>query len=98
MRTPLLTALFGLLISTGAVASVHGEAVPGNATADALPGQASVQRNSIEVSRLEHDVAAQEQRSREASERLREQDRKLEELHRQLESIRAGASAQNHGR
>lgn len=96
LRTPLLTALFGLMISTGAAAAAaRGESTPATVTPDRDPAllQQSVKRSSTEVSRLQHDVAAQERRSREANERLREQDRKLEQLRRQLQAMQAGTEA-----
>ncbi len=98
-RTPLLTALVGLMISTGAAAAARGESPPATVTPDRDPAalQQSVQRRSTEVTQLQRDVAAQERRSREADERLREQDRKLEQLRRQLHSMQAGAEAQNPG-
>jgi septal ring factor EnvC (AmiA/AmiB activator) len=98
-RTPLLTALFGLMISTGAAAAARGESPPGTVTPDRDPAalQQSVQRSSTEVTQLQRDVAAQERRSREADERLREQDGKLEQLRRQLRSMQAGTEAQNPG-
>jgi TolA-binding protein len=98
-RTPLLTALFGLMISTGAAAAARGESPPGTVTPDRGPAllQQSVQRSSTEVTQLQRDVAAQERRSREADERLHEQDRKLEQLRRQLRSMQADARTQNPG-
>lgn len=99
LRTPLLTALFGLMISTGAAAATRGESTPATVTPDRDPAvlQQSVKRSSTEVSRLQHDVAAQERRSREANERLREQDRKLEQLRRQLQAMQAGTEAKKQG-
>ncbi|MGN6228092.1 MAG: hypothetical protein ACTHNM_11725 [Dyella sp.] len=100
LRTPLLTALFGLMISTGAAAAAaRGESTPATVTPDRDPAllQQSVKRSSTEVSRLQHDVAAQERRSREANERLREQDRKLEQLRRQLQAMQAGTEAKKQG-
>lgn len=99
LRTPLLTALFGLMISTGAAAAARGDSTPATVTPDRDPAllQQSVQHSSTEVSRLQHDVAAQERRSREANERLREQDRKLEQLRRQLQVMQAGTGAQKQG-
>ena len=98
-RTPLLMALFGLMISTGAAAAARGESRPGTVTPDRGPAllQQSVQRSSADVTQLQRDVAAQERRSREADERLHEQDRKLEQLRRQLQSMQAGTEAQNLG-
>ncbi len=99
LRTPLLTALFGLMISTGAAAAC-GESTRATVTPDRDPAvlQQSVKRSSTEVSRLQHDVAAQERRSREANERLREQDRKLDQLRRQLQAMQAGTEAKKQGR
>lgn len=100
LRTPLLTALFGLMISTGAAAAAaRGESTPATVTPDRDPAllQQSVKRSSTEVSRLQHDVAAQERRSREANERLREQDRKLEQLRRQLQAMQPGTEAKKQG-
>jgi septal ring factor EnvC (AmiA/AmiB activator) len=95
LRTPLLTALFGLMISTGAAAAARGEFTPATVTPDRDSAllQQSVQRSSTEVTQLQRDVAAQERRSREADERLREQDRRLEQLRRQLHSVQGGTEA-----
>lgn len=98
-RTPLLTALFGLVISTGAAGTAHGSSASGSSlpTApepDSAGLQASVEHTSTEVTQLQRDVAVQERRSREAARRLRQQDRQLEQLRRQLQSVQAGAGAQ----
>lgn len=99
LRTPLLTALFGLMISTGAAAAARGESTRATVTPDRDPAllQQSVKRSSTEVSRLQHDVAAQERRSREANQRLREQDRKLEQLRRQLQVMQADTGVKKQG-
>lgn len=101
-RTPLLTALFGLMISTGAAAAVDGAypsgaALPAASQPDLVTVQASLQSSGTEVAQLQRDVAAQERRSREAAQRLRQQDRQLEQLRRQLQSALAGAGVQNPG-
>ena len=100
LRTPLLTALFGLMISTGAAAVARGESPPGVVMPDrdSAALQQSVQRRSTEVTQLQRDVAAQERRSREADQRLREQDRKLERLRRQLQSMQAPEVTQIQGK
>ncbi|MGA0588203.1 hypothetical protein ACO2Q2_13895 [Dyella sp. KRB-257] len=99
-RTPLLTALFGLMISTGAAAAADGAHPTGAALLpaaspppDPATVQASLRRSGTELAQLQRDVAAQERRSREAARRLRQQDRRLEQLRRQLQSVQAGAQA-----
>ena len=43
--------------------------------------------HNVEVTRLQHEVTAEESHSRQASEQLQEQDRQIARLQRQLEAL-----------
>lgn len=59
-------------------------------TVDPAGVHRKLKRSKAEVSRLQHDVAEQESRSRQADQRLQEQDKALAELRRQLQAVEQG--------
>lgn len=91
MRVLLSLAALGILLTAPAwAAPPAGTARAGSTAAPALPAvRQRMQRNQVEVKRLQQEVARQESASQHASRRLEQQDAQIAELRRQLSQVQA---------
>ncbi len=64
------------------------------AQAKAAGNQQKAEAKSAEVARLKHDVAAEEDKGRQADQRLQEQDKAIADLQKQLNEVKAAPAAQ----
>jgi len=87
---PSLAAIGILLTASAWAAPPAGPPRAGSTAVPALPAvRQRMQRNQVEVKRLQQEVARQESASQRASRRLEQQDAQIAELRRQLLQVQA---------
>lgn len=87
-----LSALAGLALLLLAGHVMAG--TPGPARAKAGGSQPGPDAKSAEVTKLKQEVAAQEDKGRQADKRLQQQDQTIADLQRQLKEVRAAPASQ----
>lgn len=91
LRLSALVGLASVFIAGHVVAGTPAQA-PGKASTSR--SQQQVDTRSAEVTRLKHDVAAEEDKGRQADQRLQEQDKTIADLQGQLKALQVAPASQ----